>query len=115
MALKQSREGDAMTERRDSRGRRRAAGQERGLRPLYPALAPGWRSRALRVAMPEPRWREFDERVALARRAAPTEARAAGEVLMELMDAAARHPTPHWLDWEREKTLRLLRAAERAA
>src|SRR5262245_47762991 len=104
-----------MAERRDSRGRRRAVGQERGLRPLYPALPPGWRSRALRVSMPERRWREFDDLVARARLAEATEARAAGQVLIELMDAAADSPAPHWLDWEREKTLRLLREAERAA
>jgi hypothetical protein len=104
-----------MTERRDSRGRRRADGQERGLRPLYPGLPPGWRSRALRIALPDRRWREFDALVARARSTAPSEARAAGEVLMGLMDAAGRHPAPHWLDWEREKTLRLLREADRAA
>jgi hypothetical protein len=105
-----------MTERRDARGRRRAEGQERGLRPLYPRLPQGWVSRALRVSMPAARWDQLTALVARARPEAPTEARAAGQVLMGLMDAAeAGIGEQHWLDWEREKTLRLLRETQRAA
>ena len=105
-----------MAPRRDARGRRRAEGQERGLRPLYPLLPAGWVSRALRVSMPTGRWERFEEFVAQARTTAPTEARAAGQALMALMDAAEeRERREHWLDWEREKTRRLLREAQRAA
>jgi hypothetical protein len=105
-----------MDERRDARGRRRAAGQERGLRPLYPRLPEGWISRALRASMPAERWQQLDDWIARARPGASTEARAAGQALMALLDAA-EHATPevHWLDWEREKTWRLLQAAGRAA
>ncbi|MBI3911901.1 MAG: hypothetical protein HY320_13340 [Armatimonadetes bacterium] len=102
--------------RRDTRGRRRAAGQERGLRPLYPPLPSGWVSRALRVAMPLAGWRQFNELVERLRPEEPTKARAAGQALMALMDAMeARAGDQHWLDWEREKTLRLLQEAHKAA
>jgi hypothetical protein len=105
-----------MDERRDARGRRRAAGQERGLRPLYPRLPAGWISRALRASMPAARWQQLDDWIARARAGAPTEARAAGQALMALLDAAeTTSREQHWLDWEREKTLRLLHAARRAA
>lgn len=105
-----------MDERRDVRGRRRAAGQERGLRPLYPRLPEGWISRALRASMPAARWQQLDDWIARARPGAATEARAAGEALMALLDAAeSAASNAHWLDWEREKTLRLLHAARRAA
>ena len=88
--------------RLDRRGRRRAEGQERGLRPLYPELPATWLSRALRVSMPEAMWAQFD---ALVRRAAPgaeTAPRAAGRALMDLLDASSRRGRePHWLDFER--------------
>lgn len=45
--------------------------------------------------------------------APPTQARAHGEVLSRLMDKAeVGHPSPgplDWMDWERQKTLKLLR------
>jgi hypothetical protein len=105
-----------MAERRDRRGRRRTEGQERGLRPLYPLLPLGWLSRALRISMPAARWQQFDALLARERTAAPTEARAAGQLLMNLMDAAETAARGrHWLDWEREKTLRLLRESHKLA
>src|SRR6059036_2791924 len=104
------------TTRRDSLGRRRAAGQERGLRPLYPRLPAGWISRVLRASMPEERWQQFDALLARARHDEPTEARAVGQALIELMETAeANRGGQHWLDWEREKVLRLLRDSHRAA
>jgi len=46
----------------------------------------------------------------------PTEARAAGAALSHLLDAAhGRGSDRHWLDWEREKTYRILRETHRAA
>jgi hypothetical protein len=66
--------------------------------------------------MPTERWEQLDRLVARLRPEAPTEARAVGEALMTLIDAADAHVrTPHWLDWEREKTTRLLRDTGRAA
>src|SRR5262245_46978020 len=95
--------------RRDSRGRRRVAGQERGLRPLFPELPGQWRSRAIRVAMPVASWVELDELIAIAASTTSTGARAAGQVLMALMAHARREASPHhWLDFEREKARRLL-------
>lgn len=91
-------------------------GQERGLRPLYPALPESWVSRALRIAMPRARWDELDARVAGRRAPGETQARAAGAVLTALMDASpAAVRAGHWLDFERDKALRLVHGAGRAA
>jgi hypothetical protein len=74
-----------------------------------------WTSKALRVAMSCDDWDRFEALVrAVASEArAPTQARAHGEVLSRLMDeASARRHNPgplDWMDWERQKTLRLLR------
>ncbi|PWU25463.1 MAG: hypothetical protein C5B48_01140 [Candidatus Rokuibacteriota bacterium] len=101
--------------RLDATGRRRRAGQERGLRPLYPALPGEWVSRALRIAMPARYWRQFEAHVARTGEGAPTTARASGRALMALMDAPESSAGSHWLDWERDKACRLLAAARRAA
>lgn len=101
--------------RYDSRGRRRAEGQESGLRPLYPTLPPGWISRALRVCMPEARWREFDQLLWRVRDDAPTGPRAVGRLVMNLMEQARAGGQGHWLDWEHEKARRLLSQTHRAA
>jgi len=95
---------------RDSRGRRRTAGQERGLRPLFPELPGEWISRAIRIAMPARSWAELDARVSAVRPGTVTGARAAGEVLIALMSAEARlgRSAGDWLDFEREKAWRLL-------
>ena len=45
---------------RDRLGRRRSPEQERGLRPLHPLLPEEWVSKALRVAMSESDWAEFE-------------------------------------------------------
>lgn len=105
-----------MTERRDRRGRRRAEGQERGLRPLHRPLPQGWTSRALRVSISAARWQRFEALIGRERATTPTAARAAGQALMTLMDAAeAGARGSHWLDWEREKTVRLLRESGKIA
>jgi hypothetical protein len=100
---------------RDSLGRRRSADQGRGLRPLHPALPGEWTSRAIRVAMADADWARFD---ALARDWASvepgsTQARAYGLALAQLLQhAEPAAPGPlDWMDWERQKTLRLLRHA----
>ncbi len=97
---------------RDRRGRRRQPDQERGLRPLHPVLPPDWMSRALRVAMSSDDWARFDALVAEASYRAPTQARAIGEVISGLIEESPRaNPGPtHWMDWERQKALRLLRS-----
>ncbi len=62
-------------------------------------------------------WERFDDlvRAVTARTQAPTQARAQGLVVSALMDAASEirtAPGPmNWMDWERQKTLRLLRVA----
>lgn len=99
-----------MTGRRDSRGRRRVVGQERGLRPLHPALPPRWVSRAIRVAMSEGDWARLEAVVRRYARDETTGARSYGLAIAHLMDKASaeRAGALDWLDWERRKTLRLL-------
>ena len=102
---------------RDRRGRRRGPDQERGLRPLHPVLPTHWTSKAVRVAMSQNDWERFEDLVrhVTATVQAPTQARAHGVVLSKLMESASREtvtPGPlEWMDWERQKTLRLLRSA----
>jgi hypothetical protein len=61
------------------------------------------------------RWAEFDALVERARDEEGTGARAVGHALMDLMDGAHGRPGgPDWLDFERDKALRLL-GASRAA
>ncbi len=98
---------------RDRRGRRRSPEQERGLRPLHPLLPPSWMSRALRVAMSAEDWARFDALVNEASYRAPTQARAVGEVIAGLIHESPRaNPGPtDWMDWERQKAIRLLRSA----
>ena len=80
---------------------------------MHPALPEHWESRALRVTMSGGDWTRLE---ALVRRHAadePTRARALGAAMADLLaarEAAEREPRPlDWLDWERRKTLRLLR------
>ena len=99
----------------DRLGRRRGPEQERGLRPMHPTLPNDWTSKAVRIAMSEDDWARFEalaERFA-ARSEAPTRARAFGLALSALLhDAPRAIPGPlEWMDWERQKTLRLLRTA----
>lgn len=102
---------------RDRLGRKRRPDQERGLRPLHPPLPSHWMSRPVRVAMSREDWERFDDlvRVVTAQTQPPTQARAQGLVISALMDAASEvtaAPGPlDWMDWERQKTLRLLRVA----
>ena len=60
-------------------------------------------------------WTRFEEIVRAVAPDAPSEARANGVALSRLMEAATHsRPAPgplDWMDWERQKTLRLLRAA----
>ena len=102
---------------RDRLGRKRRPDQERGLRPLHPPLPVHWTSKAVRVAMSEEDWERFDDLVqsVMSQTQTPTQARAQGLVISGLMVAASNartSPAPtDWMDWERQKTLRLLRAA----
>jgi hypothetical protein len=65
--------------------------------------------------MPVERWAELDDLVGAARPEAGTGARAAGAVLMDLLDRAGREtPRADWLDFERDKARRLLRASRAA-
>lgn len=79
---------------------------------MHPLLPPRWVSRAVRVAMSGDDWRRFDQLVALMAVTAPTQARAVGEAISALLHATrgADARPMHWMDWERQKTLRLLRS-----
>jgi hypothetical protein len=65
--------------------------------------------------MPGYRWQEFE--ALLARVRDVTRARAAGQVMAQLMDvqASSKAAKVHWLDWEHEKARRLLRIGGTAA
>ena len=84
---------------------------------MHPLLPDHWTSRAVRVAMSEDDWERFEDliRSVMSQTQTPTRARAQGLVLSHLMATAARsRPAPgplDWMDWERQKTLRLLRSA----
>ncbi len=106
--------------RRDSLGRRRAVGQERGLKPIHPKLPRQWRSRSLRVAMSTTDWERFAELVDAIAPDAETRARAVGIALSTLLETAPRrtikiNPGPlAWMDWEQQKIQKLLGVAESA-
>ena len=74
-------------------------------------------SKVIRVAMSEEDWAQFDSLVRRASTQSPTQARAHGVVISGLIEEAAAsrsHTGPgplDWMDWERQKTLRLLRPA----
>ncbi len=101
----------------DSLGRRRHPDQARGLRPLHPLLPGQWLSKVIRVAMSQEDWTRFESLVRCASPHSPTQARAHGVVISQLIaEAAASHSLPDpgpldWMDWERQKALRLLRPA----
>jgi hypothetical protein len=82
------------------------------LRPLHPLLPQEWTSKALRVAMSQADWLRFEALVQTALPLAPTLARAHGLVIARLVGRSATAvPAPgplDWMDWERQKALRLL-------
>ncbi len=80
---------------------------------MHPLLPASWMSRALRVAMSSDDWARFDQLVSEASCRTPTQARAAGEVIAGLIHESpgANSGPSNWMDWERQKTLRLLRPA----
>jgi hypothetical protein len=98
----------------DRLGRRRAEGQERGLRSLHPILPEEWLSRPVRIAMSEGDWERFERLVDREARVAATRARAYGRAVVRLLDAAEQDPwgahLGDWQDWERRKVARLLPA-----
>jgi hypothetical protein len=85
------------------------------LRPLHPPLPEQWTSKALRVAMSRTDWARFEALVRSVAPEVPTLARAHGLAIGRLIDhAETPRPAPgplDWMDWERQKTLRLLRSA----
>jgi hypothetical protein len=74
-----------------------------------------WTSRAVRLAMSEADWARFEALVERLAASAPTQARANGMTISHLMrEAGGRRPEPgplDWMEWERRKTLRLLKFA----
>lgn len=85
------------------------------MRPLHPLLPQRWVSKALRVAMSQEDWERFESVVRAVAPDAPTQARAHGAALSGLINAMQAAPPPprplDWMDWERQKALRLLRSA----
>ena len=73
-------ERDRLGRRRKSRTRTRAA-------PLHPLLPEEWISKALRVAMPDTDWAQFEALVARFTAMAPSQARAHGLAISELLHA----------------------------
>jgi len=102
---------------KDRLGRRRQPGQVRGLRSLHPCLPDEWTSRPVRIAMSSEDWERFAALVQRVTPIAETQARAHGLVISHLMHEADEENgskdtgATNWMDWERQKTLRLLRSA----
>ena len=100
---------------KDRLGRRRSPDQGRGLRPLHPVLPVEWTSKAIRVAMSEADWARFEALTQLWSSIEPAEtrARAYGQALAHLLQHAGQSSpsATDWMDWERQKTLKLLRYA----
>lgn len=92
----------------DSLGRRRQPGQQSGLRSMHPVLPDAWLSRALRVAMSSEDWSKFEALASVLGSDEPSAARAYGQTIAHLIAREVR-PAPEWMDWERQKTLRLLK------
>ncbi len=81
---------------------------------MHPVLPEHWKSKSLRVAMSDLDWARFDALVAGAEPTEPSAARAHGVVIGRLMETSIERPPgdtagANWMDWERQKTLRLLR------
>ena len=90
---------------RDSLGRRRRPGQNRGLRSLQPLLPHGLRSRSIRVAMSERAWAALERAIRFSR--ATTRPRAIGE----LLEQALGTNTGDWQEWQINKEKQLLNRA----
>jgi hypothetical protein len=88
---------------RDSLGRRRRPGQNRGLRPLHPTLPHGERSATIRIAMSERAWSALERAVTLSR--AVTRPRAIGEVLEHALGTSQ---TTDWQEFQIRKEKQLL-------
>jgi hypothetical protein len=88
----------------DAIGRRRRPTQSRGLRPLYPLLPPGLRSRSIRVAMSAAAWLRLEGVVS--RSSAATAPRAVGELIERALRA-----DEDWQDWQIRKEKQLLSRA----
>ena len=84
-----------------------------GSGPCTRSSPPTWISRALRVAMAAEDWARFDALVDELSFRASTQARAHGEAISNLLhDRPESTAGPsHWMDWERQKALRLLQPA----
>lgn len=80
--------------KKDRLGRRRQPDQERGLRPLYPRLPGAWTSKALRVAMSSDDWARFEALVRDLAPQAPSQARAQGLAISQLLENAASTTPP---------------------
>lgn len=97
----------------DSLGRRRSPNQSNGLRRPVP-LPENWSSRSVRIALPESDWGALEM---LSRRygsEGSSGAVALGQAIHRLLETQRRSAdwswdSSDWMEWERRKTLKLLR------
>lgn len=97
----------------DSLGRRRTSSQSNGLKRPVP-LPVNWSSRSVRIALPDSDWVVLEM---LARRygaEGSSGSAALGQVIHRLLETQRRASdwswdSSDWMEWERRKTLKLLR------
>ena len=99
----------------DSIGRRRQPGQNSGLKRPEP-LPDGWQGRSIRISLPESDWLLLDSLIANLAPDGASRSMAMGKVLHQLLSEHQRSAQfqwspDDWMEWERRKTLRLLRLA----
>jgi hypothetical protein len=99
----------------DSLGRRRQPGQSSGLKRPLP-LPPDWQSRSVRMALPAADWQALESLAAFYAPGASSMSAALGAVVHQLLETHRRTEEfrwnpDDWMEWERRKTLRLLRLA----
>lgn len=99
----------------DSLGRRRQPGQASGLKRPEP-LPTDWQGRSVRINLPAADWAYLDKLIIEQGLESASMAMAMGRLVHELLEERRRTDEfrwspDDWMEWERRKTLRLLRLA----
>jgi len=97
----------------DALGRRRSANQSAGLKRSVP-LPDHWSSRSVRIALPESDWVALEMFARRYGADGSSGAVALGQAIHRLLETQRRSAewswgSSDWMEWERRKTLRLLR------
>jgi len=97
----------------DALGRRRTANQSAGLKRSVP-LPKDWSSRSVRIALPESDWVALEMFARRYGADGSSGAVALGQAIRRLLETQRRSAdwswdSSDWMEWERRKTLRLLR------